>query len=121
MGKKVLIIDDEKLIIRMTAYVLESSGYQVISAMDGESGYRTAVEEQPDIVLLDINMPGLDGWGTLELIKKDEKTRDIPVIIFTAKEMPKARKIAVEKGASDYITKPFEIDDLLEKVNNLLK
>jgi CheY-like chemotaxis protein len=120
MAKKILVIDDEKLIVEVTRVLLESNGYEVVSATDGREGFDTARAEEPDLILLDLMMPVLDGWGTLELIRDEESTRSIPVIIFTAKEMASPSKLVKDRGASDYIAKPYEIEDLLNKVRDLL-
>ena len=120
MANKILVIDDERLIIEVTRVLLESNGYTVISAQDGREGFEVARSESPDLVLLDLMMPVLDGWGTLELLRGDESTSSIPVIIFTAKEMASPEKLAQGKGADDYIAKPYEIEDLLNKVRKLL-
>jgi len=120
MAKKILVIDDEKLIVEVTRVLLESSGYEVVSALDGREGFQLALEEKPDLVLLDLMMPVLDGWETLELMRSDETTAGTPVIIFTAKEMASPDRVAREKGADDYIAKPYEIEDLLAKIKCLL-
>ena len=86
MQRRVLIIEDEKLIILSTQMVLEASGFRVDSAMDGEEGIKKARESAPDLILLDIMMPGIDGWETLTRLKQDPQTADVPVVIFTARE-----------------------------------
>jgi DNA-binding response OmpR family regulator len=120
MAHKVLVIDDERLIIEVTRVLLESKGYAVVSAQDGREGFEVARAESPDLILLDLMMPVLDGWGTLELIRGSDETKNIPVIIFTAKEMALPGKVVQDKGADDYIAKPYEIEDLLAKVRTLL-
>ena len=115
-GKKVLIIDDEKLIVKATSLVIRLAGYQVFSAYDGVDGLKVASEARPDLILLDIMMPGMDGWQVLEKLKLDEELKSIPVIIFTAKEYIKGRQKSVEAGAIDYITKPFEPEELMAAI-----
>ncbi len=120
-GKKVLIIDDEKLIVKATSLVVKLSGYQVISALDGETGLEVVKEEKPDLILLDIMMPGMDGWQVLERLQADEETKKIPVIIFTAKEYIKGKQKSLDAGAVDYITKPFEPDELMAAINGVFE
>ncbi|PIE25554.1 MAG: two-component system response regulator [Planctomycetota bacterium] len=116
MDRTILIIEDEKLIIVSTQMVLESVGYRVESAMNGEEGIEKASDIRPDLVLLDIMMPGIDGWETLTRLKRDEVTRDIPVIIFTAREHARGHQKSDEMGAAGYFRKPFEPDELIELV-----
>lgn len=116
MEKTVLIIEDEKLIIVSTQMVLEASGYQVESAVNGEEGINSAKGMRPDLILLDIMMPGIDGWETLTRLKRDPETSDIPVIIFTAREHARGHQKSAEMGAADYFRKPFEPDELIELV-----
>jgi CheY-like chemotaxis protein len=116
MERKVLIIEDEKLIIVSTQMVLEASGFQVESAVNGEEGIASAKDLRPDLILLDIMMPGIDGWETLTRLKRDPETSDIPVIIFTAREHSRGHQKSAEMGAADYFRKPFEPDELIELV-----
>jgi len=113
---KILIIEDEKLIIVSTQMVLEAVGYRVESAMNGEEGIRRAREAKPDLILLDIMMPGIDGWETLTRLKRDPETSSIPVIIFTAREHARGHQKSNEMGAAGYFRKPFEPDELIELV-----
>jgi len=89
--QKILIVDDEKLILISTRIVLESVGYGVVTAASGEEAIGKAREESPGLILLDIMMPGIDGWETLSRLKEDAETKDIPVIIFTAREHSRGR------------------------------
>jgi len=116
MAVKVLIVDDESLIVMSTQMVLESIGYEVAAALDGQEALEKAASESPDLILLDIMMPGMDGWETLERLKADPATSPIPVIVFTAREHSKGRQRSVEMGAVEYFRKPFEPDDLIELV-----
>ena len=116
MDRTVLIIEDEKLIIFSTQMVLESSGFRVESAVDGEEGISKAKEARPDLILLDIMMPGIDGWETLTRLKRDPATSGIPVVIFTAREHNKGHQKSSDLGAADYFRKPFEPDELVELV-----
>ena len=116
MERTVLIIEDEKLIIVSTQMVLEAAGFRVESATNGEDGIAKARSLTPDLVLLDIMMPGIDGWETLTRLKRDTETANIPVIIFTAREHARGHQKSAEMGAADYFRKPFEPDELVELV-----
>ncbi len=114
---KVLIIDDEKLLVKSTCMALKCYNFQVEGALDGGDGVNKAKDYMPDIILLDIMMPGMDGWETLQLIKNTQEIKEIPVIVFSAKEYSDGRSIAQENGAVDFIPKPFELDELVELLN----
>ncbi|HZN40465.1 MAG TPA: response regulator [Planctomycetota bacterium] len=116
MQQTVLIIEDEKLIIVSTQMVLEAAGFRVESATNGEEGIAKARSEAPDLILLDIMMPGIDGWETLTRLKRDAATVNIPVVIFTAREHSRGHQKSSEMGAADYFRKPFEPDELIELV-----
>jgi two-component system, OmpR family, alkaline phosphatase synthesis response regulator PhoP len=116
MQRTVLIIEDEKLIIVSTQMVLEAAGFRVESATNGEDGIAKARSQTPDLVLLDIMMPGIDGWETLTRLKRDAATANIPVVIFTAREHSRGHQKSAEMGAADYFRKPFEPDELIELV-----
>jgi DNA-binding response OmpR family regulator len=117
---KVLIIDDEKLLVKSTGMVLTHHGYEVNGALSGEEGLNAALEFAPDVILLDIMMPGMDGWQVLEALKQNAITRRIPVIIFSAREYSNGKALAAQKGAADFIAKPFEADELVEMLVNQL-
>ena len=116
MERTVLIIEDEKLIIVSTQMVLEAAGFRVESATNGEDGIAKARSLTPDLILLDIMMPGIDGWETLTRLKRDQETANVPVIIFTAREHARGHQKSTEMGAADYFRKPFEPDELIELV-----
>jgi DNA-binding response OmpR family regulator len=116
MQRTVLIIEDEKLIIVSTQMVLEAAGFRVESATNGEDGILNARTQTPDLILLDIMMPGIDGWETLTRLKRDNDTSSIPVVIFTAREHSRGHQKSAEMGAADYFRKPFEPDELIELV-----
>jgi DNA-binding response OmpR family regulator len=116
MQRTVLIIEDEKLIIVSTQMVLEAAGFRVESASNGEDGINSARTQKPDLILLDIMMPGIDGWETLTRLKRDTDTSGIHVVIFTAREHTRGHQKSAEMGAADYFRKPFEPDELIELV-----
>lgn len=118
-GKKILIVDDELDFVKLIRIRLESSGYKVIEASNGEAGLKSAMSENPDLILLDIMMPKKDGYSLLREIKSIDKIKHIPVIVITAKaEMQEPLKI---EGASEYLVKPFEGSELLRKIKNIIK
>lgn len=116
MQRTVLIIEDEKLIIVSTQMVLEAAGFRVESATNGEDGIGKAKTCNPDLILLDIMMPGIDGWETLTRLKRDAATAHVPVVIFTAREHSRGHQRSTDLGAADYFRKPFEPDELIELV-----
>ena len=117
---KVLIIDDEKLLVKSTCMALAHFGFDVKGALSGEEGLKAALEFAPDVVLLDIMMPGMDGWQVLEKLKQSEATRRIPVLIFTAREYSNGKALALEKGAMDFIAKPFEPEELRAIIDDIV-
>jgi DNA-binding response OmpR family regulator len=118
---KVLIIDDEKLLVKSTCMALAHYGFEVKGALDGEEGLRAALDYKPDVVLLDIMMPGMDGWQVLEKLKQDPDTKNIPVVIFTAREYSNGKALAIKNGAADYAAKPFEPQELAAILEKQLK
>lgn len=107
MSAKILVVDDEPDVLLLCRVNLEFEGYDVIEAHDGEEALRRVVEESPSLVLLDVMMPGLDGWKVLEMLKTDDVTRDIPVIMLTAKVREVDQIQGLSAGAAAYVTKPF--------------
>lgn len=105
---KVLIIDDEELLVKSMCLSLKHKGFEVQGARDGIEGIELAQTTSPDIIILDIMMPGIDGWETLKRLKENSSTSSIPVIIFTAREYSNGTILAQEKGAVDMITKPVD-------------
>jgi len=121
MGQKILIVDDEEDIIRLLEYNLGKAGFEVISAGDGTDAVELAGRELPDLVILDIMLPNMDGTEALKALKKDPLTEKIPVIMLTAKGEEIDRVLGLELGADDYMIKPFSTKELLLRVNVLLK
>ncbi|MFC1646428.1 response regulator transcription factor [Candidatus Omnitrophota bacterium] len=118
---KILIIDDEPQLIGMLRASLEANGYKVISAPDGEEGLKQASMEKPDLILLDIMMPGMDGLEVLTRLKNDLETNSIPVIMLTAKGGTSAIMEAQRSFATDYVIKPFETEHLLRLIKAYLR
>jgi two-component system alkaline phosphatase synthesis response regulator PhoP len=116
---KILVVDDEIYIVHILDFSLGMEGYEVLTALDGEQALEKARAEHPDLIVLDIMMPKLDGYETCKL-KADPATKDIPVILLSAKGRNVDQKVGFEVGANDYITKPFSPRKLVERINALL-
>jgi DNA-binding response OmpR family regulator len=120
MPTRVLIIDDEAPIRLLCRVNLEAEGIDVLEADDGPTGLDVATQERPDVILLDVMMPGLDGWRVAEQLIDDPRTRDIPIIFLTARAEFRDRARGLDIGGVDYVTKPFNPVDLADLVRNLL-
>ena len=118
---RVLVIDDEPPIRLLCRVNLEAEGMEVLEAADGVSGFETARSERPDVVLLDVMMPGLDGWQVAERLIDDEVTKHIPLIFLTARAELRDRARGLELGGVDYITKPFNPVELAAVVTDMLE
>lgn len=119
--RKILLVEDEKDLVETVTLRLEANGYEVISAYDGFQGLEKAKRERPDLIILDLMLPKMDGYKVCGLLKADTRYNKIPVIMFTARAQESDRKMGKEVGAEVYITKPFEPQVLLEKIRQLLK
>lgn len=120
MKNTVLIVDDEAYILNILDFSLDSEGFRVISAANGEEALHKATEEQPDLVILDVMMPKIDGFEVCRALKAKKETQSIPVILLTAKDRDSDRKKGEEVGADLYITKPFSPARLIAAVQELL-
>lgn len=118
MDRKILIVDDEKNIVDIIAFNLKKDGYQVIKAADGEEGVKMALEENPDLILLDIMMPKMDGY---EACKKIREKKNTPIIMLTARAEELDKVLGLELGADDYVTKPFGVRELMARVKANLR
>ncbi len=119
--KSVLVIDDNQDIRENTAEILELAGYKIFTAENGKKGVETAVKEKPDVIVCDIMMPELDGYGVLHLLRKNQDMEHIPFVFLTAKTERSDFRKGMEMGADDYITKPFEDIELLNAIEIRLK
>lgn len=120
--KKILFIEDEQGLQKTFRDFLSREGYKVISALDGEIGWNLAKREKPDLILLDLILPRMDGFKVLEELKKDPQTKEIPVIILTNLEGTKEVEKALELGATTYLVKAqYSLEDVLEKINQILE
>jgi len=118
---KILVIDDDAGTRRVTEAILQAQGFGFLEAADGKAGIEIAKEAVPDLILLDINMPGMNGFETCLRLKEDVATRNIPVVILTARKEREVRLKTLQVGASDFLEKPLDVTELLVRVNNLLK
>jgi two-component system cell cycle response regulator DivK len=117
---KILLVEDNEMNRDMLSRRLQRKGYIVVTAHDGEQGHLLAHSERPDIILMDISLPVMDGWEVTRLLKANEATRHIPIIALTAHALVTDRAKAFEVGFDDYDTKPVEFGRLNEKIDNLL-
>ncbi|HEY6572875.1 MAG TPA: response regulator [Candidatus Eisenbacteria bacterium] len=118
---RVLVVDDEPDLIRILEFGLRAAGYQVEIAADGQEGLKKAREIRPDIILLDLMLPKLDGYKVCRLLKFDERYRHIPIIILSARTQEGDQTLAKEMGANRFITKPYEFSEILAHIEALLK
>ncbi len=121
MKEKILIVEDEKDIVKMLEYNLQKDGYRVISASDGEDALDAANREHPDIVILDLMLPGMDGLEVCKALKGGAKTARIPIIMLTAKAQESDKVIGLELGADDYMIKPFSPRELVARIKAVLR
>jgi len=117
----VLVVDDEPDLVRILQFGLQSAGYVVESASDGQEGLKKAREVKPDIILLDLMLPKLDGYKICRLLKFDERFKQIPIIILSARTQEGDQTLALEMGANRFVTKPYNFSEILTHVEELLK
>ncbi|MBU1599347.1 response regulator [bacterium] len=116
MAKKILVVDDDVDMVEILKSLLEIEGYDVVGAFDGQEALDKTKQQKPDFILLDIMMPVMDGWEACRRLKACKKTSEIPVAILTARVDSQDREKAFQLGADDYITKPFNPDELLKRI-----
>jgi two-component system, OmpR family, alkaline phosphatase synthesis response regulator PhoP len=119
--KKILIVDDEADLVETVRFPLEMEGFDVLVSYNGEDALNKARKESPDLILLDLMLPKLDGYRVCRLLKFDARYKHIPILMLTAKTQEKDKVLGMETGANEYITKPFDLEMLLEKVKGYLK
>ncbi|MCX5687872.1 MAG: response regulator [Candidatus Omnitrophica bacterium] len=119
--KRILIVDDEEDILNVLRFRLEANNYEVLSASDGQEGLNKARSEKPNLIILDLMLPKLDGYKVCRMLKFDESYKAIPIIIFTARAQKNDEELGMEMGADAYIAKPFEPAILLGKIKELLE
>lgn len=118
---RILVVEDNEMNRDMLSRRLERRGYEVLVAVDGAEGVARATAELPDLVLMDMSLPEVDGWEATRRLRADERTRAIPIIALTAHAMAGDRQQAIEAGCSDYDTKPIDFTRLLAKIEALLR
>jgi twitching motility two-component system response regulator PilG len=120
MQKKILIVEDEESLLKLESILLTTKGYLVQGATSGRSALESVAEEPPDLILLDIMLPEIDGFEVCRRLKSSPKTRHIPIILLTAKKTPEDVARGEEVGADQYITKPFKSAMVMESIEKLL-
>lgn len=120
-GEKILIVDDELHIVELLKYNLETNGYKVIYALNGKEGIASAIEKKPDLILLDVMLPEMDGFDVCKEVKKNKSIEKVPIIMLTAKSEEFDKILGLELGADDYITKPFSVRELMARVKVVLR
>ncbi|MDP3552415.1 response regulator [Methylocystis sp.] len=118
---KILLVEDNEMNRDMLSRRLRRNGYEVVIAIDGQQGVEMAAAESPDLILMDMSLPVIDGWEAARQVRENEATRKIPVIALTAHAMAGDREKAIEAGCDDYDTKPVEITRLLGKITALIE
>ncbi len=122
MGKgKILIIEDDRDIVEMVEYNLKGEGFEIISAFDGNQGIESAGREQPDLIILDLMLPVIDGFEVCRIVKNNQATANIPIIILSAKSQETDKVVGLELGADDYVTKPFSPRELIARIRAILR
>ena len=121
MAHTVLVIEDEIHILELLRYNLEAAGYKVITSENGKEGLDKAFEGKPDLVILDLMLPDVDGLEICKILKKNDETKNIPIIMLTAKSEEFDKVLGLELGADDYITKPFSVRELLARIKAVLR
>lgn len=117
---KILIVEDNEMNRDMLSRRLERKGFSIVMAEDGQKGVDMSKSESPDLILMDLSLPVMDGWQATSTIKSDNDTKEIPIIVLTAHAMAGDREKALEAGADEYDTKPIEFKRLLGKINEFL-
>ncbi|MFC2037618.1 response regulator transcription factor [Chloroflexota bacterium] len=121
MSQRILVVDDDRDIVRLVRSYLEQSGYEVLVAYDGETALHILRRERPDLVLLDLMLPGRDGWGVTRVVRGDEGLTATPIIMLTARVEDQDRILGLELGADDYVSKPFNPREVVARVRAVLR
>jgi len=119
--KKILVVDDEKDIVELISYNLEQEGFAVIKAYDGQMAWERVKTAKPDLVVLDLMIPGIHGLEVCKLIRRDAATETLPIIMLTAKSDQVDKILGLELGADDYVTKPFNVRELIARIRAVLR
>lgn len=121
MKETILIVEDEKDIVKMLEYNLKKDGFKTLIAYNGEKAVELAQKEHPDLVILDLMLPGMDGLEVCRMLKKENKTASIPIIMLTAKSQESDKIVGLELGADDYVSKPFSPKELIARIKAVLR
>jgi two-component system cell cycle response regulator DivK len=113
---RILIVEDNMDTYELVHFILEKHGFETFLAVNGRDGVTAAQKQKPDLIIMDMSMPEMDGWTATTLIKRDEGTSFIPLVALTAHALPGDRQRAMDSGCDEYITKPMDLDDLVETV-----
>lgn len=119
-GHKILVVDDDKTHRTLVSEGLFNHGYDCFTAQNGQEGLEMMQKERPDLVILDVEMPVLDGWGTLKKIRGVSATKDMPVLLLTGKDQTRDMGQALGLGATSYLIKPVRLNELLDRVESIL-
>ena len=119
--KMVLVIEDDELNLKLVQEMLRLGNYRTIEAMDADTGIQMSRRHKPDLILMDIHLPKMDGLSATRIIKSDENLKQIPIVALTALAMTDDREKALEAGCDDYVTKPFRLKNLLKTIDQLLR
>ena len=120
-GARIVVVDDDPAVVRAVTAVLEAAGYRVEGARDQREALRAVLEDPPALVVLDVNMPGLDGWELCDILRRQSHTRDVPVLFLTGRVDVRDQITAMQVGGSDYVTKPFRPEELRAKVDTWVR
>jgi two-component system, OmpR family, alkaline phosphatase synthesis response regulator PhoP len=119
--KRILVVDDEKDLVDLISYNLQRNGFDILAAYNGNDAMEIAQREQPDLIILDLMLPGTDGTEVARRLKSDSRTAQIPIIMLTAKSEETDVVVGLTLGADDYVTKPFSVKILLARLNTVLR
>ena len=118
-SKRILVVDDTEDVVKLVKMYLEHHGYEVLTAKDGQEGLAKARDDKPDLIVLDLMLPKMNGYKVCGLLKRDARYAKVPIILFTARAQDKDVELGQEAGADAYITKPFDPDVLLSRIKEL--
>jgi two-component system cell cycle response regulator DivK len=119
--KRILVVEDNMDTYELVRFILEKNGYETFLAVNGRDGVNAALKQNPDLIIMDLSMPEMDGWTATGLIKQNTRTSKIPLIVVTAHALPGDRKRALDAGCDEYLIKPMDLLELVETVNAWLK
>jgi CheY-like chemotaxis protein len=119
--KRILVVEDNMDTYELVRFILEKNGYETFLAMNGRDGVNAAKKQIPDLIIMDMSMPEMDGWTATALIKQDPQVSSIPLIALTANALPGDRQRAMDAGCDEYVTKPMDLLDLVETVDHWAK